>query len=65
MLEESDKNNLNYTLAIGYIITSIQLKGEAEAMKEIDNVFDNAMHRLYIRKLFTEAKEIMSDESIE
>lgn len=65
MLNEQEKDSLNYTLAIGYLIMSIQLKGEEETMKEIDKVFDVPSHRLYIRSLLSDALKIMKEEKIE
>lgn len=64
MISKDEEEALNYTLAIGFLIASIQIKGELETMKEIDTSFDNPIHRLYIRKLLSEAKNIINSENI-
>lgn len=63
MLSKEEENALNYTLAIGYLILSLQIDEEKQVMKQIDSVFDNAKHRIYLRNLLKEAKKIMEQQN--
>lgn len=65
MISDDEINEINFALAIGYIIKTIQIQGMEQIMGEVDNAFEIPEYRLYVRSLVKKAVEIMKSENID
>lgn len=65
MLTKEREEQLNYSLAVGFVINSIIVHGRKKAMKDIDETFPNPVDRLYIRSLFDTAEYVIEQDEHE
>lgn len=65
MLSEERQEQLNFSLAVGFVINSIIVHGRKKAMKDIDENFPKAGDRLYIRRLFAIAEDVLEQDAAE